>query len=254
MKNNYLKLLFLSLSVFTLIGIQSCETDNCSTIDCSGNGSCFDGSCLCEEGWTGADCSIPETADPCDGITCSNNGICISGDCLCDDGWTGADCSTPVADACDGVTCSGNGTCVSGVCECNLGYVGTDCSIKLTSLIAGTWNVDESCTTGTDAYTSTITADATDATKFYIDNIYNFGSQQGINAADATVQAVITSSTGNSFNFIVPGQNFASNTLSNFSVSTSMGQYDADSDRITLNYTLNDGSGGNDTCDQTYNR
>ncbi len=259
MNNNYLKLLTLALTVFAVFGIQSCESDPCSTIDCSDNGVCFDGSCLCDTGWTGADCSIPDTADPCDGVTCSGNGTCISGSCDCATGWTGVDCSTPVnTDPCDGVTCSGNGTCVNGDCDCDTGYTGTDCSGLSRDLILATWNVSETCSSDpsfTDSYTSDITADATNDTRFYINNLYNFGSQAGISEQDATVVATVTGQNGNSFTFTVPGQTFASNTLSNFSIGTTSGSYDADSDRITLNYTLTDNNtSSTDDCQQTYTR
>lgn len=258
MKNNYLKLLTLALTVFAVFGMQSCESDPCSTISCSDNGVCFDGSCLCDTGWTGADCSIPDTADPCDGVTCSGNGTCISGSCECATGWTGVDCSTPVnTDPCDGVTCSGNGTCVNGDCNCDTGYTGTDCSGLTRDLMVGTWNVSESCNNpaSTDTYMSNITIDAGDPLRFLIDNLYNFGSQSGINPGDATVIATVTGQNTSTVTFVVPSQTFNSNALSNFSISTTTGTYEISSDRITLNFTLTDNtSGGTDTCSQTYSR
>lgn len=260
MKNNYLKLFTLTLSIFAVFGMQSCDPDPCSTIDCNGNGTCFDGSCLCDTGWTGADCSIPETADPCDGVTCSGNGICLSGSCDCDDGWTGVDCSTPdtSGDPCDGITCSGNGTCVNGICDCNTGYTGTDCSGLTRDLMVGTWNVSETCSSDpsfTDTYTSNIAIDAADPLRFFIDNLYNFASQPTINAGDATVIATVTGQNSSTVTFTVPTQNFNSNALSNFSVGTTTGTYEINSDRITFSYTLtNNTDGSTDTCSQTYTR
>ena len=35
-------------------------------------------------------------ADPCNGVTCLNGGICVNGFCVCDVGWTGADCNTAI--------------------------------------------------------------------------------------------------------------------------------------------------------------
>jgi len=228
MKNNYLKLFTIALTVFAVVGMQSCDPDPCSTISCSDNGTCFDGSCLCDAGWTGADCSIEETADPCDGVSCNDNGICVNGDCLCDTGWTGEDCSTPVV------------------------------ATNVRDAILGTWNVSETCSSDpsfTDSYTSDIAADAADDARFYVNNLYNFGSQAGINPQDATVVATITGQTGDSFTFTVPGQTFASNALSNFSIGTTTGSYDADSDRITLSYTLTDNNtSATDDCQQTYTR
>lgn len=40
------------------------------------------------------------TTDPCAGITCGSHGHCVNGQCVCDAGYTGADCSqqkTPIS-------------------------------------------------------------------------------------------------------------------------------------------------------------
>jgi len=81
--------------------------------------------------------------DLCDGVTCSGNGTCDDpsvGTCDCDTGYDGADCSTCdtgytewpllsgvcILDQCDGQTCYGNGTCddpSTGVCSCDNAYL-----------------------------------------------------------------------------------------------------------------------------------
>jgi hypothetical protein len=128
---------------FSSVGCCACEEDTYSGgcdkqcdehTTCSGNGRCrgSDGTCICDEGWTGAVCSIPTsvTTPPqstgcpdgfsgvgcqtCEGdtssdglhvgdkqcdehTTCSGNGRCRGSDgtCICDEGWTGAHCADP---------------------------------------------------------------------------------------------------------------------------------------------------------------
>ena len=57
---------------------------------CSLTGTCNEGMCECNPGWTGPDCSQPKCIDDCSG-----NGTCDGGICDCDDGWSGIDCSEP---------------------------------------------------------------------------------------------------------------------------------------------------------------
>ncbi|KAL0208212.1 hypothetical protein P9112_010799 [Eukaryota sp. TZLM1-RC] len=107
-------------------GIDCSEPDEqpCPN-DCSGNGDCIDGVCHCFDGWTGIDCSEPDE-QPCPN-DCSGNGDCIDGVCHCFDGWTGIDCSEPDEQPCPN-DCSGNGDCIDGVCHCFDGWTGIDCS------------------------------------------------------------------------------------------------------------------------------
>nr|XP_006005618.1 PREDICTED: tenascin isoform X3 [Latimeria chalumnae] len=99
---------------------------NCSEPECPGNcnnqGICIDGKCICNEGFSGEDCS--EILCPND---CQDQGKCVNGVCFCFEGYTGEDCSQEVCP----VDCGQYGTCVDGICICDEGFVGDDCSIPL---------------------------------------------------------------------------------------------------------------------------
>ena len=97
--------------------LESCPNE------CSGNGVCLSGSCLCDAGFSGVDCSV-STACPND---CSGNGVCFSGSCFCNAGFSGADCSSS-SSSCPN-NCSGHGVCSAGSCFCDAGYSGVDCSV-----------------------------------------------------------------------------------------------------------------------------
>lgn len=110
---------------------------------------CFAG---CVEGYYGAGCTnvCPGGADDiCSGNGTCASGTAGAGTCTCDSGFVGADCSTvlvPCADgiwgiACDNTCpggagaaqCSGNGECSDGplgdgTCTCDAGFAGADCS------------------------------------------------------------------------------------------------------------------------------
>lgn len=69
-----------------------CASQGCAD-HCSFLGTCEEGFCECQPGWTGSDCSEPACLNDCSG-----NGRCLSGDCDCDAGWTGMDCSQATGD------------------------------------------------------------------------------------------------------------------------------------------------------------
>ena len=89
---------------------------------CTNNGVCANGTCACLIGWQGNDCS--RLACPSD---CSQHGVCqADATCLCDPGWGGAGCMTPLCPN----GCTGQGACTSnGTCICYIGFEGDDCSI-----------------------------------------------------------------------------------------------------------------------------
>ncbi|XP_050965711.1 tenascin isoform X5 [Labeo rohita] len=88
---------------------------------CSGRGnySTETCGCICEPGWKGPNCTVPD----CPG-DCSDQGRCVNGKCECFDGFTGEDCSVETCL----VDCGENGRCVNGVCVCNEGFSGVDCT------------------------------------------------------------------------------------------------------------------------------
>ncbi|CAD8175883.1 unnamed protein product [Paramecium pentaurelia] len=94
---------------------------------CQGHGTCQNGKCICDEGYSGNDCS--QYAKCLN--DCSNEGTCIqyfpSPQCRCkqEDKRGGEDCSTIFCLN----DCSNNGVCINGVCECINGVKGDDCSI-----------------------------------------------------------------------------------------------------------------------------
>ena len=55
----YLFALLCSMSIF----MTSCgETDPCKDVDCGANGTCFEGSCVCNQGYEGSDCNTEWSA------------------------------------------------------------------------------------------------------------------------------------------------------------------------------------------------
>ncbi len=139
------------------------ESDPCDGISCGPNGTCSEGACECDVGWTGDECETDiddcasdpcqnggtctdgvnsyicdcasgfsgdncETQDPCYGINCGDHGSCADGACVCTGGYSGDSCEIPPAvDPCEGVNCGDHGSCVDGSCVCVAGYTGDLC-------------------------------------------------------------------------------------------------------------------------------
>jgi hypothetical protein len=87
-----------------------CQNNTISTAE---RGCMFDGTCVCQQGWTGPACNIEcrgGASNPC-----SNHGICrYDGKCECFRGWTGFDCSIECSGARDNpghFPCNLNGYC-----------------------------------------------------------------------------------------------------------------------------------------------
>ena len=89
-----MKNIFLLLSLVTIPITFSCvdATTACDEILCQNDGACFDGSCICRDGFTGANC---ETL-VCDILICEVPKICIDGECKCPPAYTGSDCTQEV--------------------------------------------------------------------------------------------------------------------------------------------------------------
>lgn len=98
---------------------KNCSEPRCLD-DCSGQGVCVEGECVCDRDFGGDNCSEPRC--PSD---CSGHGVCIDGECACEETFTGEDCMLLrcLND------CSDQGLCNNGTCQCRPGYVGEDCSL-----------------------------------------------------------------------------------------------------------------------------
>lgn len=98
---------------------KNCSEPRCPD-DCSGQGICIEGECVCDQNFGGENCSEPRC--PSD---CSDRGLCIDGECVCEEAYAGEDCSQGrcLND------CSDQGTCVNGSCQCRPGFLGEDCSL-----------------------------------------------------------------------------------------------------------------------------
>ncbi len=81
-------------------------------------------------------------SDPCDNIDCGANGTCVDGECQCDEGYSGVNCETNV---CDAINCN-NGDCdpVTGACTCDEGYEGEFCNTEIRAKYLGEYTGDAS--------------------------------------------------------------------------------------------------------------
>ena len=59
-------------------------------IFCNGHGQYLQGSCHCESGWKGRECTL--RSNECEIADCNGNGLCIDGSCHCRPGFKGNDC------------------------------------------------------------------------------------------------------------------------------------------------------------------
>nr|XP_020451313.1 tenascin-R isoform X2 [Monopterus albus] len=98
---------------------KNCSEPRCPD-NCSGQGVCVEGECVCDRDFGGDNCSEPRC--PSD---CSGRGLCIDGECVCEESFTGDDC---MVGKCLN-DCSDQGLCINGTCQCRPGYVGEDCSL-----------------------------------------------------------------------------------------------------------------------------
>lgn len=127
--------MLIGLMGLVVLTASSCKNE-CKKVECV-NGACVEGNCLCNPGWTGANC---DQVDECYQRTCVN-GYCADGSCVCDPLYEGNTCSTPI-----------------NFKFSNSGWWVTDSSAQYQSV---------------DFYQVTFTPDASILNKFYIYNLYN---------------------------------------------------------------------------------
>jgi hypothetical protein len=113
------KISILFLFFLVIYGCDPCKNKECN------QGTCVNGDCECNTGWTGANCDV----DMCAGINCVN-GTCVAGICECETNYEGTLCDE-IIDPCYGVDCGTHGDCnaTSGDCDCDNGWTGSDCSV-----------------------------------------------------------------------------------------------------------------------------
>jgi syndecan 4 len=83
---------------------------------------------LCNELWTGVDCSVKKCLN-----NCNDRGVCKDGTCVCLNGFEGKLCENVVCpNQCSGNILSRNGICdtKTGICKCKEGYTSEDCSLR----------------------------------------------------------------------------------------------------------------------------
>jgi hypothetical protein len=172
-----------------MIAIMSCcgpePDDPCKGVNCGEHGTCLNGTCNCDMGYSGTACETLNCPadkcptyqecreidgacvgdDPCDPSPCNGHGTCTcigvgQAECTCAAGYDGNTCHTCaegytgyptcVVDLCYGVTCNGHGSCNSGtgLCDCNDHY---DPASYCTTCL-GNWDVATDCTTCLSGY------------------------------------------------------------------------------------------------------
>ncbi len=80
---------YLFIAAF-IITVASCKQDKCEGVVCKNGGTCQDGTCACNEAWTGPTCEIHTNA--CDTLRC-HWGYCATGHCNCDWHVSGDSCT-----------------------------------------------------------------------------------------------------------------------------------------------------------------
>lgn len=219
-----------TMCMVVMLGFYSCtEEDLCETIDCGPNGQCVNGDCLCDFGYSGANC---EQFDPCgvEGICDAANTECFINDdgeaeCRCVDGFFGANCDS--TDPCTDIVCGDNGNCNEGNCDCNPGYEGADCETESRGKLTGAWVQTDNCDDG-NQYVSDVTVLANDPINTARFDITNFG---GLDANGITVYGVLS----DSLRFTIPAQSVSGWNIS----STTTGTYNSDLGTMAISYTVN---------------
>ncbi len=131
--------------------------DPCAGKDCGSHGTCENGVCVCEEGYSGIDCGIPPI-DLCEGVECDRCFVCEYGecvtdtsnpDCSCED-WGGSIVAVAGGSCCnESVEC-----CKVNATDCMEECVPTemDCPIDCQNIL----NPDKTCSDDSEGYWSVV--------------------------------------------------------------------------------------------------
>ena len=146
--------------------------------------------------------------NPCKDITCENGGTCNDGTCVCLDGFKGANCET--IDLCYNVNCWTNSTCKEGVCTCNVGYEGTQCEVRSSYKFIGNYIANESCLiSGDNTYNLSISHSASDPVKLYFRYLFKFAddvyANLNANGTSFTIPEQTVLATGTLGNLTISG-------------------------------------------------
>jgi|GEM_PF-1878507 len=165
---------------FIVLAWAACNP--CGDVDCGLHGTCEEGDCICDSGWTGTDCSI----NLCDDIDCEH-GECDAGECVCDDGWGGDLCDECDLDCVHGA-CNDDGECV-----CDNGWEGTLCDEEIFQTAISVWtemSVFPCNTTLIDVYISESEEDLVAGD--YVGSLDSYYDNQPDCGANGTVTEVVT--------------------------------------------------------------
>ncbi|HAW18955.1 MAG TPA: hypothetical protein DCX14_02130 [Flavobacteriales bacterium] len=85
MSNAWMRLLF---AVFVVLFFIGC--DQCARVKCLNGGTCYNGVCVCEDGYARPSC----LKDTCFQVNPCKHGNCEYGYCICDENWIGEKCDS----------------------------------------------------------------------------------------------------------------------------------------------------------------
>lgn len=119
-----------NLNAHSIRSLSQLSAD-CSDPNCSGHGACVSGKCYCKAGWQGERCNqVDQQVYQCL-PGCSDHGTydLESAACVCEEHWTGVDCSQPSC----GLDCGLHGSCEQGRCKSVYTYDAHTYSVLYTS-------------------------------------------------------------------------------------------------------------------------
>ena len=130
------KLLLIAAGLLFMVAIQSC--DRCKDVDCGVGGTCEDGECVCDAGFSGDNC---ETEDKCisQNVQCENDGVCEDGECDCEPYYRGDFCE----DYCE----NGRYRSSTRECECYPGWEADGCTVESRAAWIGGYLYTTDCNT-----------------------------------------------------------------------------------------------------------